>query len=183
MPGLTVSEKNHWKDRLSKRIDKRLDAIAAEDPNLLDRVKRQARERAMASLNLADLQVEIDEIERQEETLDKRKSLLNRTMLARVRSVPLETIDQHFSNSYYNNEVENAIKSRQTIHEDTLLAESTVGKRILDLRSERENLLDTVWLAASSKQIKELWAKVAELLGDEQTQLQRDALAIEPVTD
>ena len=183
MPGLTVSEKNHWKDRLSKRIDKRLDAIAAEDPNLLDRVKRQARERAMASLNLADLQVEIDEIERQEETLDKRKSLLNRTMLARVRSVPLETIDQHFSNSYYNNEVENAIKSRQTIHEDTLLTESTVGKRILDLRSERENLLDTVWLAASSKQIKELWAKVAELLGDEQTQLQRDALAIEPVTD
>ena len=183
MPGLTVSEKNHWKDRLSKRIDKRLDAIAAEDPNLLDRVKRQARERAMASLNLADLQVEIDEIERQEETLDKRKSLLNRTMLARVRSVPLETIDQHFSNSYYNNEVENAIKSRQTIHEDTLLAESAVGKRILDLRSERENLLDTVWLAASSKQIKELWTKVAELLGDEQTQLQRDALAIEPVTD
>ena len=183
MPGLTVSEKNHWKDRLSKRIDKRLDAIAAEDPNLLDRVKRQARERAMASLNLADLQVEIDEIERQEETLDKRKSLLNRTMLARVRSVPLETIDQHFSNSYYNNEVENAIKSRQTVHEDKLLAESAVGKRILDLRSERENLLDTVWLAASSKQIKELWAKVAELLGDEQTQLQRDALAIEPVTD
>ena len=183
MPGLTVSEKNHWKDRLSKRIDKRLDAIAAEDPNLLDRVKRQARERAMASLNLADLQVEIDEIEHQEETLDKRKSLLSRTMLARVRSVPLETIDQHFSNSYYNNEVENAIKSRQTIHEDKLLAESTVGKRILDLRSERENLLDTVWLAASSKQIKELWAKVAELLGDEQTQLQRDALASEPVTD
>ena len=183
MPGLTVSEKNHWKDRLSKRIDKRLDAIAAEDPNLLDRVKRQARERAMASLNLADLQVEIDEIERQEETLDKRKSLLNRTMLARVRNVPLETIDQHFSNSYYNNEVENAIKSRQTVHEDKLLAESAVGKRILDLRSERENLLDTVWLAASSKQIKELWAKVAELLGDEQTQLQRDALAIEPVTD
>ena len=183
MPGLTVSEKNHWKDRLSKRIDKRLDAIAAEDPNLLDRVKRQARERAMASLNLADLQVEIDEIEHQEESLDKRKSLLSRTMLARVRSVPLETIDQHFSLSYHNNEVENAIKSRQTIHEDTLLAESAIGKRILDLRSERENLLDTVWLAASSKQIKELWAKVAELLGDEQTQLQRDALAIEPVTD
>lgn len=40
-----------------------------------------------------------------------------------------------------------------------------------------------MWLAASSKQIKELWGKVAELLGDEQTQLQRDALAIEPVTD
>ncbi len=183
MPGLTVSEKTHWKDRLSKRIDKRLEAIAAEDPNLLDRVKRQAREAAMRSLNLADLQADIDNIEREEEALDKRKSLLNRTMLARVRSVPLETIDQHYSPSHYNNEVENAIKSRQTIHEDKLLADSEVGGRILQLRRERENLLDTVWLAASSKQIKDLWAKVAELLGDEQTQLQRDALAIEPVAD
>ena len=183
MPGLTVSEKNHWKDRLSKRIDKRLETIAAEDPNLLDRVKRQAREAAMRSLNLADLQADIDNIEREEEALDKRKSLLNRTMLARVRSVPLETIDQHYSPSHYHNEVENAIKSRQTIHEDKLLADSEVGGRILQLRRERENLLDTVWLAASSKQIKDLWAKVAELLGDEQTQLQRDALAIEPVAD
>lgn len=183
MPGLTVSEKNHWKDRLSKRIDKRLEAIAAEDPNLLDRVKRQARIAAMQSLNLADLQTEIDDIEREEETLDKRKSLLNRTMLARVRSVPLETIDQHYSPTHYNNEVESAIKSRQTIHEDKLLADSEVGGRILQLRRERDNLLDTVWLASSSRQIKELWGKVAELLGDEQTQLQRDALAIEPVTD
>ena len=183
MPGLTVSEKNHWKDRLSKRIDKRLEAIAAEDPNLLDRVKRQGRVAAMQSLNLADLQADIDNIEREEDALDKRKSLLNRTMLARVRSVPLETIDQHYSPSHYNNEVENAIKSRQTIHEDKRLAESEVGRRILQLRQERENLLDTVWLAASSKQIKDLWAKVAELLGDEQTQLQRDALAIEPVAD
>ena len=137
----------------------------------------------MQSLNLADLQADIDNIEREEDALDKRKSLLNRTMLARVRSVPLETIDQNYSPSHYNNEVENAIKSRQAIHEDKLLADSEVGHRILQLRHERENLLDTVWLAASSKQIKELWNKVAELLGDEQTQLQRDALAIEPVTD
>ncbi len=183
MPGLTVSEKNHWKDRLSKRIEKRLEAIAAEDPNLLDRVKRQARERAMQSLNLADLQAEIDDIDHQEDALDKRKSLLNRTMLARVRSVPLETIDQSFSPNYYNNEVENAIKSRQTIHEDTLLAESEVGLRIITLRRERESLLDCVWLASSPIQVRELWAKVSELLGDEQTQLQRDALKISPVQD
>ena len=183
MPGLTVSEKNHWKDRLSKRIDKRLETIAAEDPNLLDRVKRESRERAMTSLTVADLQTDVDAIEKQEEELLQRKNLLHRTMLARVRRVPLETIDHSYTPNYYNNEVENAIKSRQSIHEDELLAESEVGRRILQLRREKENLLDTVWLAISSKQIKELWGKVAELLGDEQTQLQRDALAIEPVTD
>ena len=183
MPGLTVAEKNHWKDRLSKRIDRRIETIAAEEPNLLDRVKRDARERAMQSLNVAELQADVDAIEQQEETLDKRKSLLHRTMLARVRRVPLEMIDQHYTPTHYNNEVENAVKSRQAIHEDELLAECEVGRRVLKLRQERESLLDVVWLSSSPVQIRELWAKVSALLGDEQTQLHRDALTIPPVQD
>ncbi len=40
-----------------------------------------------------------------------------------------------------------------------------------------------VWLATSGTEIRQLWRKVAELLGDEQTQLQKDALAIEAVAD
>ena len=183
MPGLTVAEKNHWKDRLSKRIDRRIETIAAEEPNLLDRVKRDARARAMQSLNVAELQADVDGIEQQEETLDKRKGLLHRTMLARVRRVPLETIDQHYTPTHYNNEVENAVKSRQAIHEDELLAECEVGRRVLTLRQERESLLDVVWLSSSPVQIRELWAKVSDLLGDEQTQLHRDALTIPPVQD
>ncbi len=183
MPGLTVAEKTHWKDRLSKRIDRRIETIAAEEPNLLDRVKRDARERAMQSLNVAELQADVDAIEQQEETLNQRKSLLHRTMLARVRRVPLETIDQHYTPTHYNNEVESAVKSRQVIHEDELLAECEVGRRVLTLRQERESLLDVVWLSSSPVQIRELWAKVSELLGDEQTQLHRDALTIPPVQD
>ena len=183
MPGLTVAEKNLWKDRLSKRIDRRIETIAAEDPNLLDRVKRDARERAMQSLSVADLQADVDAIEAEEEALSKRKSVLHRTMLARVRRVPLETIDLNYTPNYYNNEVENAIKARQVIHEDELLAECDVGRRVLTLRREKESLLDCVWLASSPIQVRELWAKVSELLGDEQTQLNRDALKTTPVQD
>ena len=183
MPGLTVAEKNHWKDRLSKRIDRRIETIAAEEPNLLDRVKRDARERAAQSLNVAELQTDVDAIEAEEETLSKRKSVLHRTMLARVRRVPLETIDLNYTPNYYNNEVENAIKARQVIHEDELLAECDVGRRVLTLRREKESLLDCVWLASSPIQVRELWAKVSELLGDEQTHLHRDALKTTPVQD
>ena len=183
MPGLTVAEKNHWKDRLSKRIDRRIETIAAEEPNLLDRVKRDARERAAQSLNVAELQTDVDAIEAEEEALSKRKSVLHRTMLARVRRVPLETIDLNYTPNYYNNEVENAIKARQVIHEDELLAECDVGRRVLTLRREKESLLDCVWLASSPIQVRELWAKVSELLGDEQTQLHRDALKTTPVQD
>lgn len=182
MPGLTVTEKQHWKDRIAKRIDKRIEAISAEEPNLLDRVHRDGRERAFASLGLSEMQNELDGIEQQQQDLEKRKRRIERAMLAQVRGVPIEDIDD-FQTYRYEQEVSGALNRRQVVHEDELLAESETGQQILALREEKENLLDTVWLATSPKQIKELWSKVAGLLGDNQTQLQREALAIPPVEE
>lgn len=72
---------------------------------------------------------------------------------------------------------------RKVVIEDELLAQTDLGRQILKLRAERESLLDAIWLATSPRQVKDLWSKVAELLGDEPTQLERDALAIPPVPD
>ena len=72
MPGLTVTEKQHWKDRIEKRIEKKLENLAAEDPNLLDRLRREARERALASLGLSEMQAEVDAIEQQRSELADR---------------------------------------------------------------------------------------------------------------
>ena len=72
---------------------------------------------------------------------------------------------------------------RKVVHEGELLRESDLGREILRLRREKENLLDTVWLASSTSQLKTLWQNVATLLGDEATQLERAALAIPAVTD
>ncbi|MBI5758105.1 MAG: hypothetical protein HZA46_06270 [Planctomycetales bacterium] len=182
MPGLTVSEKNHWKDRLAKRIDKKLEAVAAEDPHLLDRVKREARERALQSLGLADFQQELDQIERDEKQLDQQKARLERQMLAHLRGVPADSVDI-IHTSYMDREVDQAVERRRSVHEEELMADSEIGRRILNLCREKDSLLDSVWLASSPRQIKALWSKVAELLGDEQTQLQRDALAIDPVEE
>ena len=83
----------------------------------------------------------------------------------------------------HDREMQNAIGRRQAVYEDELLGQSPIGQRILQLRNEKENLLDTVWLATSPRQIKQLWSKVADLLGDQQTQLEREALAIAPLDD
>ena len=77
-------------------------------------------------------------------------------------------------------EAAEAITRRQATHQDQLLAEDPVGREIARLEAEKDRLLDTVWLAASPAQIKQLWTKVGELLGDEPTTLEREALAIEP---
>jgi hypothetical protein len=75
-------------------------------------------------------------------------------------------------------EVSTAITKRQAVHEDELLAEHELGQRVLRLRAEKENVLDVVWLATSSSQVRELWTKVGKLLGDEPSELEREALSI-----
>ena len=182
MSGLTVTEKEHWKSRIARRIDKRIETVTAGDPNFFERIERDARQRALESLGLAEYQAELDQLQRQKETLEKREKRLHKTMLAKIRGVEPDDLDDYYSYRH-DSEVDNAVRKRKAVHEDELLAESELGQQVLKPRSEKESLLDTVWLAASTKQIKELWHKVAELLGDGQTQLQRDALAIEPVSD
>ena len=182
MPGLTVTEKEHWKERISRRIEKRIDAIAAEQPNLLDRVQRESRGRALQTLGLAELDAENARLEEEQARMHKRQQAIEREMLAKVRGVPVEDVEAQY---HYNakSEVTNAIQRRQKVHEDELFAQDPIGQRILELRREREELLDVIWLATSPKQIKALWSKVAELLGDEQTRLQKDALEIESLDE
>ncbi len=96
--------------------------------------------------------------------------------------MPADDLDDYCAYRH-DREVENAVERRQAVHEEELLAEGELGQRILQLRKEKESLLDTVWLATSPKEVKELWAKVTEILGDEQTPLQQEALAIVPVED
>ena len=175
---LTVSEKNHWKDRIARRIDKRIETVLAAEPNLMDRIHRDARQRALQSLGLADWQAELDGIERQKEQLEKRSQQIHKAMLAQVQGVPVEDLEDTYYCYGREEELKSAVAKRQKVHEDDLLAECEAGREILRLRREQEDLLDTVWLASSPSQLKTLWTKVNELLGTEPTRLERDALAI-----
>jgi len=175
---LTVTEKEHWRDRISHRIDKRIEQLQAAEPNLKDRIEREARTRALQSLGLAEMQAELDRIEREKAALEKQEKQTQRRMLAHVRGVPVEDLADNYYGYHCNDEVKTSVSRRQKVHEDELLAECDTGREILRLREEKENLLDTIWLATSPSQLKTLWTKVTELLSTEPTQLERDALAI-----
>jgi len=179
MPGLTITEKEHWKNRISKRIDKQIETLWADDPNLQERIEREAAQQALASLGLAELHAELDEIERTEKTHERRKADLGKRMLAVVRRVAADEIKDYYA---YRDDVETegAIARRQAVFADQFLAQSPIGQQILKLRQEKDRLLDTVWLATSSAAIKSLWEKVGQLLGDELTSLEREALPIAP---
>jgi hypothetical protein len=95
--------------------------------------------------------------------------------------LPVEDLEDTCYGYHREQEVQSAVAKRQKVHEDGLLAECDTGREVLRLRQEQENLLDTVWLATSPAQVKELWTKVNELLSAEPTSLEREALAIKPV--
>ena len=137
----------------------------------------------LQSLGLAELSQRLETIEKQEEECQKQKVRIEREMVAVVRGVAVVDLDDGSYYGRYSNDVDQAIDKRKVVVEDELLGQTDLGRQILKLRAERESLLDAIWLATSPRQVKDLWSKVAELLGDEPTQLERDALAIPPVAD
>ena len=177
---LTVREKEHWKERITRKIDQAIETVcAAEDPNFLERIRRRANEQALESLGIAQIKREVGSIDEQKEKLDAKRRVLQRKQLAVIRGVEVDSVTDAGYHDHY--EVTAAIRRREELLEKELLDEDELGQRILKLRHEKEELLDTVWLATSSKHIKQLWSTVADILRQEPTALQREALMLDPV--
>src|SRR3990172_5266142 len=82
--GITVAEKSHWRDRIAKRIDHRIETLVAkEDPTLLQRVEKEARGRAYKSLGIESQQKELDALEKHKEQLEQRQ----RRLIAEQRAI------------------------------------------------------------------------------------------------
>ena len=188
MPGLTATEKNHWRDRISGRIARAVERIKARHPALFDRIAREAHTQALATLGLAEAHTELEVIKAEEAVLARRKKQAQKSMIATLRSMPIDEVSDSFSVRFGSelglpHEVAEAITRRQGAHQEQMLADDPIGREIARLETEKDALLDTIWLATSPTQIKQLWTKVGELLGDEPTTLEREALAIEPAKE
>jgi hypothetical protein len=177
---LTVTEKNHWKERIGKRIERTIEELITEhDPAFNGKIEQQARARAIESLGIAESYRRIDEIKAAIRTLETERTQItehiDRALIPSSESL----------RGYYDppSRIERMIKDRQGFYEKELLNESTFGKKILALRREQEELLDTVWLATSPAQIKNLWSQVNQLLGHSVTDLQSSAVLFEPTAD
>jgi hypothetical protein len=177
MPPVNVDEMEHWKERIARLIDRRIEAVAAGDPGLLDRIRGQARRRAWQSLGLAEIQAELDALAAQKEDLEQRERRAYRALLATVRRLPVEEVPDAPGGGPPP-EVAQALRQRQAAHEEELLGADERGREVLRLRRETEGLLDAVWLAASSRPMKDLWKRAVALLGEAPTALQKEALAI-----
>jgi len=177
---LTVREKEHWKTRITARIDRAVELLCANnsDPGLLERIRQESRKQAVQSLGIAEHQEKLEQIEKDKEALERKERDSVAAMIAILTGTPREDVGYARRGDF---RIEDAIKKRQSIHEEELLAADPTGQKILELQREKEELLDTIWLATSPKQVKELWQHVIDLLEQPPTPLQKQALEIEPM--
>jgi len=181
--GLTVAEKEHWKSRIAKRIDHRIETLVAkQDPTFLQRVEQEARHTAYQSLGIDAQRRELEELQKQRDQIEKRERRLRAEQRSVLRGT---TVEEELEQTYYRQDgvVENAVNSRARAVESDILGQSELGKQVMALREEKDNLLDTVWLATSTSQIKELWEHANALLGVTPTGLEERALKIPPVQE
>ena len=177
---LTVKEKEHWKERIGKRIDAAVERLKLSDAaDELKKLEDDAVKEAERSLGLDEL------IERFHELTDRKKQLNERqeAVLVDMRK-QLGSSDSH--HGYFGDELPRwiltKVEQRAELYRLPLLEGSESGRKLLNLERKKEELLDAVWLSTSLVQIKQLWAQVAVLLKFEQTDLQKKAAEIEPVS-
>ena len=175
---ITVTEKEHWKERIAQKIERAIkELVEKNDPQFMERITQQAREAAIESLGGTQYVKDLEQLEEKKaqlkddiEHFEQRLGDLAKKEKAKPRS--------EYRYSYSDIDRWNdAVTTRQETLERGLLSKDPLGQRILKLRGEQEALLDTVWLSTSAVQIRELWRNVTELVSGELSELQKKVLA------
>lgn len=162
---LTITEKQHWKERIEARIEAEIKRLKADDREFFQQVSVEAKDAAVQKLGIATASAKLKKLaERIQNLRDEHESLQNET--ARKLNIGY----------FYNGScaIQSAINEMVPVEEERLMKEHPLGKRVVALGEEKESLLDTVWLATSSPQIRELWQQVDRILGVSSTGLQAE---------
>lgn len=174
MSRLTVTEKEHWKERIERRVSKAIESLEAKDTSLMPTIALAADRAAHDSLGTAETHGRIEAIKQQ---LEELKAEQERHELEMYRHALGVTACRDQSHWRLRDDFWALHRKVRSTHEERLLASSPLGQEILKLRAERDELLDTVWLATSSSQIRDLWTRVSSVLGEEATPLQQQILS------
>lgn len=175
MSRLTVTEKAHWKERIERRVDKAIAELEAQDPQLMPTILAQAEDLAHQALGTRQHHRKLESLRKQIKSLEEERDETERAMWLHA----LGADGLRFGEYSAKNRFSELHRKRSARIEEEQLQASPLGSRILQLRAEKDSLLDTVWLATSSSQIRELWSRVSSVLGEEATPLQQQILAAE----
>ena len=172
MSRLTVKEKEHWIKRVEQRINKAIDALSEQHPDFMEELQSKSESKALETLGVFEMKQQLDALQTQIKGLQNEKSRLACSYESKITGKPESYCRDHFLAS----DVDRIIKTRQSAVEQELLAQSSIGQRLLALRREEEQVLDTIWMATTHRHIQDVWRRLDEVIGDESTELQQDII-------
>lgn len=174
MTRLTVTEKDHWKSRIEARTDRAIEHLKASDLKLVVQLNTDVEYEAHKAMGTDALFKEHCDIKHQIKALESQLKSVERSIHRHAAGSGCSKPDSDHDLSYKFNQM---LERHKKLASGAILSRSPTGRAILRLQEEKEAILDTVWLATSSKQIRDLWSKVADVLQDDCTDLQKQILS------
>mgnify|MGYP006323460821 FL=1 len=177
--GLSVTEKQEIKSLIEERFDREIERIQTENKAAMDNIKQQAITQTIAALNVTDQMSELQSINAQILELNEEKKKLEERIVVEIGA-------ENHKNLYYaramDSLIDSKIESASRPYEKKLLSEHPLLSKIVTLRQEKDSLLQSVWIATSSLQVKQLFEMVNKLLQSTPTELETMAQSIPPDT-
>lgn len=172
--GITVTEKQELRDIINGRVEKKIQQLKMANETDFSKMEAEARKVAIHELGIGDYAQRHEDIEVAISRLNKEKDKLEKEACEKLGVK---------SDWHRHDYIEERIKSGQEIVVDRMMKGHPVGLKILTLKKEQDRLLETVWIATSTAQVKELFERVNEILDEGSTPLGEKAQDIEPTNE
>lgn len=175
MSQITVKEKEHWRERIQAKIDKAIDdLINNNDPGYRVRIENEAKAEALKLLGIAEMYERRSRLFENKTQVETEIGQVNSELDHAVRTNPLCNA---LKNRSIYSIVDDSLAHYTRRIEAKLMESDPIGARILALQNEKEALLDTIWLATTGSQIRNLWTDAMTLLEQTPSTLQKKTLA------
>lgn len=168
---ISISEKQHWKERIEKKIKQRIHALKSQNPTYFVNAESEAKLLAINELGIA---TEFEELKHLNQEIDRMTEDLKTRICVTIEKLSGEK-PLHYN--VHVGRIDTLLQPYTARKLDELLQADKLGREVAKLESEKENLMDTIWLATSSRQMSDMWTKVLKLLDEEGTDFQREILA------
>ena len=144
---ITVKEKEHWKNRIAARMEKAIEALyRREGIELRKTVKQQGRELVLDQFGIRDSYEQVKTLDAEINSLSHQRKKVIETVTEQ-----LEDLGHKFSYHTGYRDLEQFIECQAKLLERDVLQGTELGRKIIRLMDEQEQLLDTVWLATPSQ--------------------------------
>ena len=143
---ISVTEKEHIRELIEKRINAEIERISIENKSDADDIKARARTQAINALGITQAITDLDALELQIERLNEKR--------LKLEQKTLEFLDIDTSRTYNCNlrqAINAKISSASVSYEKALIDAHPKLMKINELKAEKDNLLQTIWIATSNK--------------------------------